>query len=188
MALGFQEISEMHQAMAVEFCWVICQLYVTFKYSRTNTDVELSKIEDPAHPTDRGAAETLEFAHFKREIYQKVLRRIFASVGRRSRCGEPHLCNDDVARILYPGIFIASQDGEEASYFCACRAASANYPCPKCLVHKSQLHCITRSFEPRTSEAMRSVIERASRATSKTAKEKILQDYGLHDVKVRLSH
>jgi hypothetical protein len=77
VALGFQEISEMHQAMAVEFCWVICQLYVTFKYSRTNTDVELSKIEDPAHPTDRGAAETLEFAHFKREIYQKVLCRIF---------------------------------------------------------------------------------------------------------------
>ncbi|KAH9970785.1 hypothetical protein BGW80DRAFT_1438007 [Lactifluus volemus] len=95
---------------------------------------------------------------------------------------ETHLCNDGVIRILYPGVLIESQDGEEASYFCACRAATANYPCPKCLVHKSELHCITKSFEPRTSESMRSVLERASQATSKAAKEKILQDHGLHDI------
>ena len=89
-----------------------------------------------------------------------------------------------MTRILYPGILIESQDGEEASYFCACRAATANHPCPKCLVHKSQLHRITKSFEPWTSESMRLVLQRASQATSKTAKEKILQDHGLHDIKV----
>jgi hypothetical protein len=144
-----------------------------------------NKIEDPADPSDRGASETTEFAQFKREIYQKVLGRIFASLRRRSRFGEPHLCNDDKIRILYPGILIESQDGEEASYFCACRAATAKHPCPKCLVPKSELHSITKSFQPRTSESMRRVLERASRATSKTAKEKILQDYGLHDIKVR---
>jgi hypothetical protein len=32
---------------------------------------------------------------------------------------------------------------------------------------------------------MRSVWERASQATLKTTKEKILQDHGLHDIKVR---
>jgi hypothetical protein len=142
------------------------------------------KIEDPAHPSDRGAGETLEFAQFKRRIYQKILGRIFASLGRRSRRGEAHLCNDGMTRILYPGILIESQDGEEASYFCACRAATANYPCPKCLVHKSELHHITKSFEPRTSESMRFVLERVSQATLKTAKEKILQDHRLHDIKV----
>jgi hypothetical protein len=31
---------------------------------------------------------------------------------------------------------------------------------------------------------MRSVFEQASKATSKTSKEKILQDYGLHGIKV----
>ena len=31
---------------------------------------------------------------------------------------------------------------------------------------------------------MRSILERASLATSKTVKEKILQDHGLHDIKV----
>lgn len=143
------------------------------------------KIEDPAHPSDRGIAETLEFAHFKREVYQKILCRIFGSLKRRSRCGEAHRCNDEKVRILHPGILIESQDGEEASYFCACRAATANYPCPKCLAHKSELHRITKCFEPRTSDSMRSVLERASSAPSRTAKEKILQDHGLHDIKVR---
>ena len=126
----------------------------------------------------------MEFAQFKREVYQKVLARIFRSLGPRSRLGEAHLCNDDITRILYPGVLIESQDGEEASYFCACRAATANHPCPKCLVHKSQLHCITETFESRTSESMRSVLKLASQATSKTSKEKILQDHGLHDIEV----
>jgi hypothetical protein len=128
--------------------------------------------------------ESLEFAQFKRAVYQKILGHIFSSLGRRSRCGEAHLCNDDIKRILYPGILIGSQDGEEASYFCACRAANANYPCPKCLVHKSELHCITKTFEPQTSESMRSVFEHASEQTTKIRKEKVLQDHGLHDIKV----
>ena len=106
------------------------------------------------------------------------------SLGRRSRCGEAHCCNDDITRILFPGVLIVSQDGEEASYFCSCRAATANHPCPKCLVHKSELHDITRSFVPRTSSSMRSVVEQASQATSKNGKEKILQDHGLHNIRV----
>ena len=142
------------------------------------------KIEDPAHPTDRGAAETLEFAQFKREIYQKVLRRVFATVGQRSRQGEAHLCSDNITRVLQSGILIASLDGEESSYFCACRAANANYPCPKCLVHKSELHRVTKSFNIQTSETMCSVIELASQETSKSSKEKVLQGYGLHDIRV----
>ena len=126
----------------------------------------------------------LEFAQFKREVYQKILGQIFASLGQCSQCGETHHCNDGITQILYPGILIESQDGEEASYFCACQAATTNYPCPKRLVHKSELHRITMSFEPRTSESMCSVLERASQATTKMAKEKILQDHGLHDIQV----
>ena len=127
----------------------------------------------------------MEFAHFKREVYQKILSRIFASLQPRSQRGETHHCNDGISRILYPGVLIESQDGEEASYFCACRAATANFPCPKCLVHKSNLSNITKTFEPRTSVSMQFVLELASQATSKSSKERILQDHGLHDIKVR---
>lgn len=144
-----------------------------------------NQVEDPAHPSDWGTAETLEFAHFKREVYQKILGRIFASLQPRSQRGETHHCNDGISRILYPGVLIESQDGEEASYFCACRAATANFPCPKCLVHKSNLSNITKTFEPRTSASMQFVLELASQATSKSSKERILQDHGLHDIKVR---
>jgi len=124
------------------------------------------------------------FAKFKREVYQHILSRIFGSLGRRSRVGEAHICNDNVTRILHPGVLIESQDGEESAYFCACRAATANFPCPKCLVSKSQLHDITRYFEQRTTESMHAVFESAAGATSNTMKEQILQAYGLHDVKV----
>ena len=149
-----------------------------------NLSAYCNKIEDPAHPSDRGTAETLEFGHFKRDIYQKILGKVFASLRQRSQRGDTNHCSDNITRILYPGVLIESQDGEETSYFCACRAASAIHPCPKCLVHKSDLSQITKTFEPRTSESMRSVLERASQATSKTRKEKILQDHGLHDIKV----
>ncbi|KAJ3488350.1 hypothetical protein NLJ89_g11626 [Agrocybe chaxingu] len=140
-------------------------------------------IKDPFDPTDRSTAETLEFAQFKREVYQKVLKRVFRSLKRRSKHGEAQHCADSVIRILFPGILIESQDAEEASYFCACRAASAQHPCPKCLVPHAELHKTRKSFPGRTSESTRVIIRRSARATSKAAKERILQCYGLHEIK-----
>ena len=150
----------------------------------TEKPTENLKIEDPEDPSNRTVSETVVFAKFKREVYQLILSRIFGPLGRRSRIGEAHVCNDKITRILHPGMLIESQDGEESAYFCACRAATANFPCPKCLVSKSQLHDITHSFEQRTTDSMCAVFERATCATSKTAKEQILQAFGLHDVKV----
>ncbi len=71
-------------------------------------------------------------------------------------------------------------------YFCACRAALANYPCPKCLVPKDKLHHVSKEFPARTSESMKAVIQEASMAPTKAKKEKILQDHGLHDIEVWL--
>ena len=120
-------------------------------------------------------------------MYQKILGRVFRTLKRRSRYGEAHCCADAVYRVLYPGILIESQDGEEASYFCACRAALANYPCPKCLVPKNELHCVSKAFPTRTSESMRTVIQEVSIASTKVKKDKILQDHGLHDIEVGLN-
>ncbi|KAF8998003.1 hypothetical protein BDQ17DRAFT_1391785 [Cyathus striatus] len=91
--------------------------------------------------------------------------------------------SDGQIRILYSGILIESQDGEEASYFCACRAANAIHPCPKCLAHKDELQNITKSFELQTSDSMSAALQHASRVPSKAAKEKILQEHGLHNIK-----
>lgn len=142
------------------------------------------QIEDPSDPTSRSAAEKEEFARFKREVYQKVLKKVFRSLKQRSQNGEAHHCADGVNRVLYPGILIESQDAEEAAYFCGCRAALANHPCPKCLVVRSDLHKILGDFELRTPQSMQAVLVRASKEKSKTAKEKILKDNGMHDIEV----
>lgn len=87
--------------------------------------------------------------------------------------------------MLYPGILIESQDAEEAAYFCGCRAASANHPCPKCLIFHSDLHDITGTFaELRTPETMQAAISLASKAKTKGQREVILKNKGLHNVEV----
>ncbi|KAF8149988.1 hypothetical protein B0H34DRAFT_785238 [Crassisporium funariophilum] len=139
-------------------------------------------IEDPSDPSSRSAPEKEEWAHFKREIYQKILNKVFHSLKRRSQFGEAHHCADGVNRVLYPGILIESQDAEEAAYFCGCRAASANHPCPKCLVAQPDLHNISGHFELRTPESMKAVLTQASKAKTKKAKEKILKDNGMHNI------
>lgn len=105
----------------------------------------------------------------------------------RSKNGEAHRCADGINRVLYPGILIESQDAEEAAYFCACRAASANHPCPKCLVSQPDLHNILGNFELRTPQSMQAVLMRVSKSKTKTAREQILKDNGLHNIQVSLS-
>ena len=88
--------------------------------------------------------------------------------------------------MLHPGILIESQDAEEAAYFCGCRAASANHPCPKCLVAQEDLHKISANFEERTPQSMQAVLMRVSQAKTKSAREQILKDNGMHNIEASL--
>ncbi|KAJ7264829.1 hypothetical protein C8J57DRAFT_1436238 [Mycena rebaudengoi] len=142
----------------------------------------MSHIEEPGDPSDRKTAETLEFAKFKMKIYQRILAQIFSGLRSRSWNGEPIRCCDKHTRIFHPGIHINSLDGKEASYFNACRAALANHPCPKCLVHKCDLHQISSTFKLRTSETMQAVVRKALNAATKADKERILKKNGLHGI------
>ncbi|GJE89869.1 hypothetical protein PsYK624_059800 [Phanerochaete sordida] len=138
-------------------------------------------IDDPANPEDRTASEKLEFARFKREVYHKVLSVVFSTLKRSSNSGEAVKCADELIRILWTGFLIHSADLQEAEALCAIRAALANHPCPQCLVEKCDLHRISLSSTPRTSSFMQDVYHRAKAATTKTEKERILRDHGLHD-------
>lgn len=140
---------------------------------------------DPSDPSSRTASQKEEFFRFKNEVYQKVLETVFKSLQHRSHNGDAYLCADGTTRVLYPGILIESQDAEEAAYFCGCRAAGANHPCPKCLISHSDLHNITGKFaDARTSESMHAIITLASKTKTKGAREEILKAHGLHNVKV----
>ncbi|KAJ7769544.1 hypothetical protein B0H14DRAFT_3116658 [Mycena olivaceomarginata] len=136
-----------------------------------NMATNILQVRDDSDPSNRNTAETLEFAKFKMEVYQKVLAVIFSSLKSRSWNREAIRCPDGL-----------SLDGKEAAYFNACRAALANLPCPKCLVQKPDLHKITSNFELRTTPTMKAVVIRAMKATTKTKKESILKNYGLHGV------
>ncbi|KAL1740762.1 hypothetical protein HDZ31DRAFT_46862 [Schizophyllum fasciatum] len=138
-------------------------------------------LEDP--DPGNGSDEDEEFAQFVREIYQGVLDLAFASCRVRARDGDIVRCGDGIFRVLHPGLGIGSMDGKEAARFTACKSHNANFPCPKCLVHKSELSDITTTtFKLRTTERMRKVLAKARIAPNATARRKILKDNGLHDV------
>ncbi|KAJ7166717.1 hypothetical protein C8R46DRAFT_996401 [Mycena filopes] len=133
-------------------------------------------------PSNRNTAETLAYAKFKMEVYQRVLGVIFASLKTRSWTGETVECWDNLVRVFHPEILICSLDGKEAAYFNACRAALANHPCPKCLVHRCDLHKLSKRFELRTRATMKAVVREASRSSTKAGKEDILKKHGLHGI------
>ncbi|KAK6997280.1 hypothetical protein R3P38DRAFT_2563738, partial [Favolaschia claudopus] len=81
------------------------------------------------------------------------------------------------------GILVDSLDGKEAADFNACRAALANHPCPKCLIHKTDLHRISGNFELRTTPAMKAIVKKALKAKTHAKKEAILMDAGLRCIK-----
>ncbi|KAF8514399.1 hypothetical protein JB92DRAFT_3115676 [Gautieria morchelliformis] len=96
--------------------------------------------------------------------------------------GEAVKCGDEIHRVFFPGIAIQSLDMEEAACACGMRAASADYPCTRCLVHKHQLQLVTKSFTLRTTKTMQSVYKQAINAHTKAASEDILKKNGLHKV------
>ena len=58
------------------------------------------------------------------------------------------------------------------------------FPCPVCHVPGDKLSDLSETFPMRTTEAMKAVYEEANKAPSVAAKEAILKEFGLRDVKV----
>lgn len=117
-------------------------------------------------------------------IYQKIYGIVFSSLKNHSRTGCAALCGDLLARVLWPGLLIASLDGEESFYFCASKAAGAKVPCTNCLAHKENLSHLSEHAQPRTSALMEQIYCEAQQIPGKTAREAHLTSFGLRDVPV----
>lgn len=61
---------------------------------------------------------------------------------------------------------------------------NANYPCPKCKVHKSHLSSIITQYPNRTSEDSQETIKQASNVHTKAERASILTNAGLAATKV----
>ncbi|KIJ48583.1 hypothetical protein M422DRAFT_162395 [Sphaerobolus stellatus SS14] len=144
----------------------------------------MSIVEDPNETaeTEDDSASSIEIAEFKREIYHKILHIILRTIRRRSRAGEAVICGDHIMRVLHPGFLIHAVDGEEAYCLCGTRGVRANYPCPRCLVHKSCLDKLSIPLTMRTQNKMQEIYTKALTLRDSAA-EKLLKDAGLHFVK-----
>ncbi|KAJ7052426.1 hypothetical protein C8F01DRAFT_1065968 [Mycena amicta] len=139
---------------------------------------------DHRDPKTRTTLEKIDFAFRKRNLYHRVLRRVFVEpLARCSKTGESVTCGDTTPRVLFPAIPIASLDGKEADMYTNTRAALAHFPCARCLVRADQLCQISgHVFEPRTTASMKKVYQDAQNMRYKKDAEELLQGYGLHAV------
>ena len=126
----------------------------------------------------------MEFGLFKREVYHKVLKQIFKSLEVPSQEGEAVQYGDNISRVFFPGICIQSLDGEEAWWFCATWGASADYPCPHCLVYKAELHKVLNSCSFWTVKDKHHAYKQAMVASTKASGEEIMKKNGLHKVQM----
>ncbi|KAJ7191815.1 hypothetical protein GGX14DRAFT_380770 [Mycena pura] len=145
------------------------------------------QIRDQRDPQTRSNLEKIDFAFRKRNLYHRVLRRVFVqSLGKRSENGEGVTCGDSISHVIYPAIPIASLDGKEADIYTTTRAALAHFPCARCLVRSDQLLALCQIsghfYEPRTTDSMKRIYLEAMSKHSKKDAEELLQKYGLHAV------
>lgn len=143
-----------------------------------------SKIKDPGDPDSRTQAQREAFADFKRDIEHKATGVMLHSLLMPSRSGMTQNCGDKKRRVGYPGIPIISIDGEEACAICLTKAANANYPCAKCLVHQSNLDKIDKQYPLRASADMRAVYMESLTKSTATAANDLRKEYGIQGTEV----
>ena len=146
------------------------------------------KIKDPGDPDSRTQSQKEAFADFKRDIQHKAIGVMLCSLCMPSKSGMTHRCGDHVRRVCYPGIPIKSLDGEEACAVCLTKAANANYPCAKCLVHQTDLDKIDKQFPLRTSASMHAVYMESLAKSTLAAANDFRKEYGIQGTEVRDYH
>ncbi|KAJ7314389.1 hypothetical protein DFH08DRAFT_716690, partial [Mycena albidolilacea] len=115
-------------------------------------------------------------------VYNKINSVILDSLHARSHYGATLQFGDGVVRTGHPGIMIESMDFQELSAWLAMRSAIATYPCPKCLVPKTQLASLEKWFERRTPDKIKAVLHKARAQYSKKDHKEVLKGSGLHNI------
>ncbi|KAF7349530.1 hypothetical protein MSAN_01743400 [Mycena sanguinolenta] len=142
------------------------------------------QVRDRKDPADRSQAATIRFAKFKRDVYHRVLHIVFVQTLRHHASGGRCVpCADGMQRVLFPRLPVLSLDGEEACTCAATRGALADFPCPRCLARRDQLHYFFSNnleFPLRTTATMKAVYEQAKSERFKGDAEDLLQRHGLH--------
>ncbi|KZT42297.1 hypothetical protein SISSUDRAFT_1016075 [Sistotremastrum suecicum HHB10207 ss-3] len=147
---------------------IIAYIPVPVEYTETK---QMSSSEQTKHATR------------KRTMVHAALEHLFRSLVKKSHQGEPIECGDTVVRILFPGIPIISADYEEATTVLINRGVRAKHPDGSCDVLRTQLHDCQHPVRRRTVREMMNALSAALSASTITARDEILKEFGTYIVK-----
>jgi hypothetical protein len=132
---------------------------------------------------DFESSERAEYDQLKRLIYHEVCHLILAALKKCSYNGEAVKFGNGIICIGYPEVLIESMNFEELAAWLAICNLRLLHPCLKCLVHKDNLHWLTRIFTDRISKSMSRALAQAPKNLKADCNEHLKQ-YGLHDFEV----
>ncbi|KEP45810.1 hypothetical protein V565_239550 [Rhizoctonia solani 123E] len=121
-------------------------------------------------------------------VYHESLKCILQSVENVSRYGKVVRCSDGAIRRVYPLVASISADYEELMKILSLLGHQSGFPCPICLVPRDEQGDLSgTSWEPRTYEGTREVLNRASLAKKPAEAKAIRQEQSLRQTEVCLT-
>ncbi|KAH9885840.1 hypothetical protein C8Q73DRAFT_659190, partial [Cubamyces lactineus] len=119
---------------------------------------------------------------FKRAVWHEAFRKILEPLRQRSHTGEWFICADEKERCLCPFIAILSADYEEQCFMSLIRGGKGLFPCPVCLVPKTQLSKYDMQWPKRTGEEAQRLLQEALAQRTLHEREAILQGWSLRPI------
>ncbi|KAK0432086.1 hypothetical protein EV421DRAFT_1719858, partial [Armillaria borealis] len=125
------------------------------------------------------------YTDFKRAVWHKAFECILSSIKDKSKIGawvQPP-GSDATPWHVFPTIMILSADYEEQCIMSLIRGSSSDYPCNICHVYKDNQHEMNEEYRLQTSAWSQDLYNEASKLSSASSQNDLLQLYGLCFVK-----
>ncbi|KAG6823687.1 hypothetical protein H0H92_009350, partial [Tricholoma furcatifolium] len=136
----------------------------------------------PIVEDDPAEQDKAEWVLFKKDVYHKCIRRIISTVKEDMEWGDWYDCAG-TARHLFLIIHINALDYEEACSMTLIRGVMSHFPCPKCLVPRSELwnlnKAIKKEYKECTAQGSKELYNEALVASTKGEQDRILMSQGL---------
>ncbi|KAH6880256.1 hypothetical protein BKA70DRAFT_1126649 [Coprinopsis sp. MPI-PUGE-AT-0042] len=135
----------------------------------------------PIVPEDADKTGKTSFVNFKHLVWHESFRTMMKKLEMYAENGCKVECGDGITRLIFPIIIILSADYEEQCVMANTRGGLSSYPCPVCLVPKSEQSVVSVSHPPRTTEDHKAMYDAAVSKTAE-AREVAFQGKGLRFV------
>ncbi|EKM74987.1 hypothetical protein AGABI1DRAFT_132682 [Agaricus bisporus var. burnettii JB137-S8] len=123
------------------------------------------------------------FINFKQAVWNESFHIFLQTLIETDEVGKWVTCGDGVLRWLFVIVLIFLADFEEYMTVSLTRGSNAHFPCPVCLVPKSELSNLSKLYKLRNQLEMKEIVVNAmAPGVSAAEREKELKEYGLQPV------